>query len=230
MKTIGLIGGLSAESTAEYYRILNQGVRQRLGALHSARCLIISVDFAEFDAFMRNGQWKQAESALIDAAQSLERGGADLILLCTNTFHKLAAKIETSVRIPFIHIADAAAESVHEAGLHRVGLLGTRFTMEEEFYRARLLKIHGLGVILPDPDSRREVDRIIFEELVKGEIRAESRAIYVRILNDLAECGAQGVILGCTEIGLLVGPADSPVPLFDTTRLHAEAAIALALR
>lgn len=230
MKTIGLIGGLSAESTAEYYKILNQIVRQRLGPLHNARCLIVSVDFADFDAMMREGRWDDAAHELAEAARSLERGGADFFLLCTNTFHKLAVQIASSVRIPFLHIADAAAQAICAAGLRRVGLLGTRFTMQETFYRARLAEKFGLDVLIPDAEQCHAVDRIIFDELVKGVIRDESREVYSRILHDLARRGAEGVLLGCTEIGLLVSPADSPVPLFDTTRLHAEAAVDSALQ
>lgn len=230
MKTIGLIGGLSAESTAEYYKILNQIVRQRLGPLHNARCLIVSVDFADFDAMMREGRWDDAAHELVEAARSLERGGADFFLLCTNTFHKLAVQIASSVRIPFLHIADAAAQAICAAGLRRVGLLGTRFTMQETFYRARLAEKFGLDVLIPDAEQCHAVDRIIFDELVKGVIRDESREVYSRILHDLARRDAQGVLLGCTEIGLLVSPADSPVPLFDTTRLHAEAAVDSALQ
>ncbi len=229
MKTIGLIGGLSAESTAEYYKILNLCVRQRLGAIHSARCLIYSVDFADFNAIMQEGRWDDAAKALVDAAQRLERGGADLFLLCTNTFHKLSPQIEAGVKIPFLHIGDATADCIHASGLKRVGLLGTRFTMEEEFYRARLSKIHGLDVMIPQADERVEVDRIIFQELVKGIVNPDSRETYTQILYNLAARGAQGIIFGCTEIGLLVDGRDSPVPLFDTTRIHAEAAVELAL-
>ncbi len=229
MKTIGLIGGMSWESSLEYYRILNQIAQARLGALHSANCLMFSVDFAEIEAWQREGNWQECAQTLAHAAKSLERGGADFIVLCTNTMHKVAGEIEAEVHIPLLHIADAAAQEVIKSGFSRVGLLGTRFTMEEDFYKSRLVNKYGLVVMVPDSGERQIVDRVIFEELVVGEIRAESKKLYLGIINHLVEEGAEGVILGCTEIGLLVQQGDCRVPLFDTTRIHAEAAFEYAM-
>jgi aspartate racemase len=228
MKTIGLIGGMSWESSLEYYRLINEGVRDRLGGLHSAQCLMVSVDFAPLEVMQQSGRWEEAGAAMAEAAQQLERGGADFIVLCTNTMHKLAPQIEVATSLPFLHIADAAAARVQAAGLQRVGLLGTKFTMEEDFYTGRLTR-RGLDVLIPPADERREVNRVIYEELCLGINRAESRAAYRAVIAGLVQAGAQAVILGCTEIGLLVKPEDSPIPLFDTTRIHAEAAVALAL-
>jgi aspartate racemase len=228
MKTIGLIGGMSWESSLEYYRLINEGVRDRLGGLHSAQCLMYSVDFAPLEVMQQSGRWEEAGAAMAEAAQRLERGGADFIVLCTNTMHKLAPQIEAATNLPFLHIADAAAARVQAAGLKRVGLLGTRFTMEEDFYAGRLTR-RGLQVLIPPTDERREVNRVIYEELCLGINRAESRAAYRDVIAGLVQAGAQGIILGCTEIGLLVKAEDSPIPLFDTTRIHAEAAVALAL-
>ena len=229
MKTIGLIGGMSWESSLEYYRILNEEVRLRLGGLHSARCLMLSVDFAEIEELQRENRWEEAGQRMAAAALSLERGGADFLVLCTNTMHKLTPHIENAAHIPLLHIADATALRIRSAGLGKIGLLGTRFTMEEDFYRGRLEDRFGLNVLVPSMRSRELVHRVIYDELCLGITREDSRQAYRTILNELAQAGAQGVILGCTEIGLLVGPADSPVPLFDTTRIHAEEAVALAL-
>lgn len=228
MKTIGLIGGMSWESSLEYYRLINEGVRDRLGGLHSAQCLMVSVDFAPLEVMQQSGRWEEAGAAMAEAAQQLERGGAGFIVLCTNTMHKLAPQIEVATSLPFLHIADAAAARVQAAGLQRVGLLGTKFTMEEDFYTGRLTR-RGLDVLIPPADERREVNRVIYEELCLGINRAESRAAYRAVIAGLVQAGAQAVILGCTEIGLLVKAEDSPIPLFDTTRIHAEAAVALAL-
>ncbi len=230
MKTIGLLGGLSWESTLEYYRILNETVRDRLGGLHSARCLLNSVDFAEIEALFHAGRWDETAQALVEAACQLERGGAEILLLCSNSMHKVAPQIQAAVQVPFLHIADATAARVKRQGFARVGLLGTRITMEEPFYRERLVSEFGLDVIIPEADDRQRVDQIIFDELVVGILRPESRAVYRRVLADLAARGADAVILGCTEISLLVQPGDCPVPMFDTTRVHAEEAAVWALR
>jgi aspartate racemase len=230
MKTIGLIGGMSWESSIEYYRIINEGVRERLGGLHSAQSLMFSVDFAEIEALQRAGRWNEAAGIMADAARRLGHGGADFLVLCTNTMHKLADAIQAAVPVPLLHIADATAEAVRARGLATVGLLGTRFTMEEEFYKGRLAGRHGLDVLVPDSDERDLVHRVIYEELVVGEIRPASRAVFRGVIQGLIARGAAGIILGCTEIGLLVKAEDSPVPLFDTTRLHALAAVAEALR
>jgi len=223
MKTIGLIGGMSWESSIEYYRIINEGIRDRLGGVHSAKSLMISVDFAEVEALQHRGNWVEAALMMVEAAQSLERGGADFIVLCTNTMHKLADEIQACVRIPVLHIADATAERVRQAGIRRIGLLGTRFTMEEDFYKGRLTGSYGLEVITPEAGERDIVHRVIYDELVVGKIEAGSKARYLAIIEKLVQRGAQGVILGCTEIGLLVQQADCAVPLFDTTQIHAEA-------
>ncbi|MFE3905918.1 aspartate/glutamate racemase family protein [Streptomyces sp. NPDC059153] len=228
MKTIGLIGGMSWESTAEYYRLLNELARERLGGLHSAKCVLYSVDFAEIERLQVAGHWDKAGEVLADAARSLEAAGADLLLICTNTMHKVADQVAATVDIPLLHLADATAETVRTAGLRRVGLLGTAFTMEQDFYRDRLAG-HGLGVLVPDEDDRAVVHRVIYEELCLGIIREESRATYGEVISRLVASGAEGIILGCTEIELLIGPEQSPVPVFATTRLHAEAAVTAAL-
>jgi aspartate racemase len=229
MKTIGLIGGMSWESSIEYYRIVNEAVRGRLGGFHSAQCLMYSVDFAEIEELQRSGAWGDAGELLGAAARRLERGGADLIVLCTNTMHMVADQIAGAVQIPLLHIADPTADAIRAAGLQTVGLLGTRFTMEQAFYRGRLEQRHGLRVLTPSAADRDLVHRVIYEELVLGQIRAESRAGYLDVIGRMVAAGAQGIILGCTEIGLLVGPGDTDVPLFDTTSLHATAAVAWAL-
>lgn len=229
MKTIGLIGGLSWESSAQYYRVINETVRHRLGGLHSAQSLMYTVDFAEIEQYQHAGEWDRATGVLQDAAQRLERGGADVLLICSNTMHRMAGEIEEQVGIPLLHIADPTAERIQALGLRRIGLLGTAFTMEQPFYRGRLQENYGLDVLVPAADERREVHRIIYEELVQGRIEAESRAAYVRVMQNLVEQGAEGIILGCTEIMLLVGPDDCSVPLFDTTTLHAVAAVEMAL-
>lgn len=228
MRVIGLLGGMSWESTAVYYRILNQEVRRRLGGQHSARILLYSLDFQEIERLQDAGEWNTAGQLLASDARRLERGGANLLLLCTNTMHKVAEAIEAAIDIPLIHIADATAERIKARGLSLVGLLGTRFTMEESFYRDRLTE-QGLEVLIPNSADRARVDRIIYEELCQGSAREESRDIYRKIIRALADQGAQGVILGCTEIGLLIGPEDSPIPAFDTTRIHAERAVEQAL-
>ena len=225
MKTIGLIGGMSWESSIEYYRIINEGTKSKLGGLHSAKSVMYSVDFAEIEALQHQNRWREAAEMMVSAAQSLERAGADFVVLCTNTMHKLADQIEANIQIPLLHIADATAAQIQACGIQKIGLLGTRFTMEEDFYRGRLVNKHGLEVIVPDPDQRSLVHQIIYEELCLGIINPESRQQYIEIMNRLVESGAEGVILGCTEIELLVQAGDSPVELFPTTRIHAEAAV-----
>jgi aspartate racemase len=230
MKTIGLIGGMSWESSLEYYRIVNQAVKEKLGGLHSAKCVLYSVDFAEIETLQHEGRWGEAAHQLIQGAQSVEKAGADFVLLCTNTMHKLADDIQANIKVPFLHIADATAGKIHTTGIKTVGLLGTRFTMEEEFYKDRLQIKHGLTVIIPDEPEREIIHRVIYDELVLGVIRQESKARYAGIVEGLVRSGAQGIILGCTEIGLLIHQEDSRVPLFDTTRVHAEAAVEYALQ
>jgi aspartate racemase len=229
MKVIGLLGGMSWESTIEYYRIINQEVRRRLGRQHSAKILMYSVEFEEIEKLQDSGEWDRAGQLLASEAARLERGGADFILLCSNTMHRVAPAMQAAVRIPFVHIADATAVRIMEAKIGRVGLLGTRFTMEGDFYKGRLADEHGLQVIVPNEPDREIVDRVIYSELCQGQILSESRREYVRIIESLARQGADGVILGCTEIGLLIKPEDSPLPVFDTARIHAEAGVDLAL-
>jgi aspartate racemase len=222
---IGLIGGLSWESSAEYYRIINETVRQRLGGRHSARCLMWSFDFGEIEALQHAGRWDEAARLMIDAARRLERGGADLLLIASNTMHRMADEVAAAVRIPFLHIADPTAECVCARGLERIGLLATAFTMEQDFYKGRLRNEFGLEVLVPEADDRGLVHRVIYDELVQGVIEERSRADYREVIARLVARGAEAVILGCTEIMLLVREEDSPVPLFDTTRIHAEAAV-----
>lgn len=226
---IGMLGGMSWESTAEYYRLANQIVRERLGGMHSARVLLHSVDFADIERMQVDGRWDEAGDVLAAAAADLERGGAELLVLCTNTMHKVADRIEAAVSIPFLHLADATARAALDAAVRSVGLLGTAFTMEEEFYRERL-ESHGLTVLVPGPEDRALVHRVIYDELVQGVVSESSREAYRQVMARLVSSGAEGIVLGCTEIELLVGPEDATVPLFPTTRLHVEAAVDLALR
>lgn len=225
MKTIGLIGGMSWESSIEYYRIINEATRSKLGGLHSAKSVMYSVDFAEVEALQHQERWQEAVDLMVSAAQSIERAGADFVVLCTNTMHKLAGEIEVNIQVPLLHIADATAEKIQSRGVQKVGLLGTRFTMEQEFYRGRLIDKHGLEVLIPNEDERAVVHRVIYEELCLGIINLESRKQYVEIMNRLVASGAKGIILGCTEIELLVQAGDTTVELFPTTRIHAEAAV-----
>jgi aspartate racemase len=229
VKTIGLIGGMSWESSAEYYRLINTLVKERLGGFHSAKCVMISVDFAEIETLQRENRWVESAQLLVAAAQGLERAGADVVLLCTNTMHKVADDIQASIHVPFLHIADATAEQVKAQGLMAVGLLGTRFTMEEDFYVGRLTQRFGLRVLIPEPAEREMIHRVIYDELVLGEIKMDSKEQYLAAIEHLIERGAQGIILGCTEIGLLIHAEDCRVPVFDTTRLHAQAAVDFAL-
>ena len=230
MRTIGLIGGMSWESSAEYYRIINQEVNRRLGGVRSAQCLMYSVDFEDIKRLQHEGDWDSLAEAMRKAALRLERGGADFIVLCTNTMHRGADAISSAVNLPLLHIADPTADRIRAAGFHRIGLLGTAFTMEQDFYKGRLLERHGLDVIVPDEADRRIVHEIIYKELVLGIVSPESRQAYREIIARLVERGAQAVILGCTEIMLLVSPEDSAVPLFDTTTIHAVAAVDEALK
>jgi len=220
---------MSWESTVPYYRIINETVRERLGGLHSAKLVLYSFDFHEIELLQHSGDWAEAGRRLAHAARSLQKAGADFIVICTNTMHKVADAVESAVSIPLLNIADATAQEVTQAGLKKIGLLGTRFTMEQDFYQGRLHDRHHLDVLIPDDADRGIVHRIIFEELVLGVVRDESRAEYRRIIQRLADHGAQGVILGCTEISMLVGPTDSPIPLFDTTAIHARKAAEYAL-
>ena len=228
MRTLGLLAGMSWESSIPYYRIINERVRDRLGGLHSAQLLMYSVDFAGIEELQRAGDWAEAGRQLASAAAALQRAGAQAIVICTNTMHKVTAPIEAASGLPLLHIADATALQVRAAGLQRIGLLGTRFTMEQDFYSGRLAA-HGLDVLVPEAGQRDQVHRIIYDELCRGQVLQPSRAIYRDIMADLVARGAQGIILGCTEIGLLVGPGDTDVPTFDTTRIHAESAADWAL-
>ena len=230
MKTIGLIGGMSWESSIEYYRIINEAVKEKLGGLHSAKSIMVSVDFAEVEILQHQGKWSEAARMMVDAAKSLENGGADFIVICTNTMHKAADEIQANVKIPLLHIADATAQLVKDSGIHTIGLLGTRFTMEEEFYKGRLSQNYGLKVIIPNAGEREIVHRVIYDELVIGEIKQHSKEQYIGIIENMVNQGAEGIILGCTEIGLLIHQQDCRVPLFDTTMIHAEAAVEYALK
>lgn len=230
MKTIGLIGGMSWESSIEYYRIINETAKEKLGGLHSAKSLMITVDFAEIEKLQHEDRWDEAAQILIKCAQDLECGGADFIVLCTNTMHKLADQIIANVNIPFLHIADATAQKITAAGIKKIGLLGTRFTMEHDFYKGRLIQNFGLDVLIPNEADREIVHRVIYDELVQGRIVDSSREEYKRIIKSLITQGAQGIILGCTEIELLVKQEDSTAPLFPTTSIHAIAAVEYALK
>jgi aspartate racemase len=229
MKVIGLIGGMSWESSLEYYRIINERVKQKLGGLHSAKSLMFSVDFEEIEQLQRRGDWKGATKMMIDAAKRLELGGADLIVICTNTMHKMADDIQRNTHVPLIHIADATAEKIVKSGMKKVGLLGTKFTMEENFYKGRLIEKYGLDVIVPNEKERQIVHDTIYKELCLGIVKASSREKFIGIIKNLSKTGAEGVVLGCTEIPLLVRQDDVNMPLFDTTRIHAEAAADYAL-
>jgi aspartate racemase len=228
MKTIGLLGGMSWESTVSYYRLINEGVKNILGGSHSAKIAMVSVDFDPIEKLQNSGDWDAMAVILTDAAKGVEAAGADLLLICTNTMHKVAGEIESAIGIPLLHIADATAEALIRDGIGTVGLLGTAFTMEQDFYKGRLGSMHGLKVLTPDGKGRADVHRVIYEELILGKIRKDSKARYLEVINDLANAGAQAVILGCTEIGLLVQQADTEVPLYDTTAIHANKAVEAA--
>lgn len=229
MKTIGMIGGMSWESTLSYYKAINEGVKAALGGLNSAQICLYSVNFEPIEKLQHEGKWDETAQLLAQAAKSVEAGGADFLLICTNTMHKVAPEIEAQISIPILHIADATAKQLQQDGIERVGLLGTRFTMEQEFYKGRLQQQFGIDVLIPDAEQRQQVHRVIYEELCMGTIRPESRAQYIEIVEDLHRRGAQAVILGCTEIALLIQQHDTDVPLYDTTKIHAEQAVQLAL-
>lgn len=230
MKTIGLIGGMSWESTVPYYRSINELVKLRLGGLHSARLVLYSVDFHDIETLQHAGKWDEAGALLAQAARSVQAAGADCLVLCTNTMHKVAPAIEAAVAIPLLHIADPTAAEVRRAGLRQVGLLGTRFTMEQDFYRGRLQAMHGIAVLVPQDEERELVHRVIYDELCLGVVADASRAAYRKVIDALVRRGADGIILGCTEIAMLVSQSDSPVPVFDTTSIHAASAVDFALR
>ncbi|TDV38224.1 aspartate racemase [Paraburkholderia caballeronis] len=229
MKTIGVIGGMSWESSAEYYRLLNRDAKARLGGHHNARSLMATVDFADVEALQRAGDWATLGTLMADAARQLERGGADIVLLATNTMHRVCASIDAVISIPFLHIADPTGAALRAAGVERVGLLGTRYTMEQDFYVGRLRDTHGIEAIVPDERERADVHRIIYDELCHGVVDEVSRDVYRRVIDGLAQRGAQAVILGCTEITLLIGAEDSSLPVFDTTALHVQAAVEWAI-
>jgi aspartate racemase len=229
MKTIGLIGGMSWESSIEYYRIINQEVRKALGGVHSAKSVMVSLDFGEIEELQMKGDWEEATRVMIQSAREVEKGGADFLLICTNTMHLMADDVQVGVDIPLLHIADATARAVKGQGLKAVGLLGTRFTMEKEFYRGRLEKVHKLKVFVPDQSGRELVHNVIYDELVQGVINDDSRQGYKEVIQNLVKDGAEGIVLGCTEIGLLVKKEDVSVPIFDTMEIHALAAVDAAL-
>lgn len=229
MRTIGLLGGMTSESSAEYYKLINTFVREELGGNHSAKSVMVSVDFGEMEPLMEAGEWEKLKSELLKTAVSIEKGGADFLVICTNTIHKFADHIENSISIPVLSIIDATAEKIKRMGFKTIGLLGTRFTMEEEFYKGRLLEKHGINSVIPNEADRKAIHRVIMEELSIGVINDSSRIKYLDIINNLSEMGAEGVILGCTEIPLLVKSDDCDIPLFDTTTIHARAAVDHAL-
>ena len=228
MKTIGLLGGMSWESTALYYRLINEGVKARLGGLHSARLVLVSVDFQEIETMQHQGDWDSAGQALVQAAQQVEAAGADFLLICTNTMHKVAAQVQAAINIPLLHLADATAKRIKAAGMNTIGLLGTNFIMEQDFYKGRLEE-HGLNVLTPPEVDRHLVHGIIYDELCLGQVKDTSREVYLRIMTDLQERGAEGIIEGCTEIVMLVQPHHTDIPLFDTTSIHAEEAVLTAV-
>ncbi|OUA94908.1 aspartate/glutamate racemase family protein [Bacillus thuringiensis] len=228
MKTIGLIGGMSWESTSEYYRIINEEIKERLGGLHSAKCLINSVDFEEIERCQSSGDWDGAGEILGNAAYSLQKGGADFIIICTNTMHKVVGKIKAKIDIPVLHIADATAKAIKRKDIQKVGLLGTTYTMEQDFYKSRIEE-NNIKVIVPSEKNRKEINKVIYTELCLGKILSQSREYYKRVIEELVQKGAQGIILGCTEIGLLIKQEDVSVPIFDTTHIHAIEAVKVAL-
>lgn len=229
MKTIGLIGGMSWESTAEYYRIINQTIKERLGGHHSGKILLYSVDFSEIETLQREGRWGEATEFMCHAAMRVERGGAECVLICTNTMHKMAAEVQQAVKIPLLHIADATAMATKKRGIERVALLGTKYTMEEDFYKGRLREKYGFEVLVPPEEERDTINQTIYDELCLGKVEGASRKRFVQIIERLKERGAEGVILGCTEISLLIKQKDCPLELFDTTAIHARAAVDFAL-
>jgi len=229
MKTIGLIGGMSWESSLEYYRIINETVQRKLGGFHSAQSLMYSVDFAAVEDCQHQGRWQEAAGLLADAARKLEKGGADFLVICANTMHKVVPEVQKHIQIPILHIADVTARAIKERGLRIVGLLGTRFTMEEGFYKDRLVQKHGLEVIVPGEKGRELIHNVLYDQIRLGDIDQAARNVFKKAIDDLASEGAEGIILGCTEIFLFVKQEDYKIPLFDTTRIHAEAAAEFAL-
>jgi len=229
MKTVGLIGGMSWESTVTYYQLLNEGVKNALGGLHSAKVLLYSVDFFEVEALMSRGEWDKAADLLGGVAARLEQAGADMILICTNTLHRVAPEVQSRIHVPLVHIAEAAAEALVARGISRVGLLGTKYTMTLDFYRDKLIE-RGIEVLIPEGDDIDLVNRVIFDELCLGIVKEDSRAEYLRVIESLQQRGAQGILLGCTELGLIVSSEDVSLPLFDTTIIHAQKAVELALK
>lgn len=229
MKTIGLLGGMSWESSLEYYRIINQTVREKLGGSHSAPSVMVSLDFAEIETYQNAGNWGDAAALMARGARQIERAGGDFLVICTNTMHLLAEEVQNKIQIPLLHIADATAQAVRARGLQTLGLLGTRFTMEKEFYRGRLADKHGLTVVIPEQPDREIIHRVIYQELVKGEIREDSRESYLRVIDGMRDRGVQGIILGCTEIGLLIKQSHLSLPVFDTAEIHARKAVETAL-
>lgn len=228
MKTIGLIGGMSWESSLEYYRIINEEVKIKLGGLHSAKCILYSVDFEEIERYQAEGDWESSGKLLGDVAQSLEKAGAEIIVICTNTMHKVIRYIEEKVSLPILHIADSTANQIQKSEISTVGLLGTKYTMEQDFYKTRI-EFNGIKVLIPNDEDRKVINKVIYEELCLGEIQQSSRDYYKKVIKSLVDDGAEGIILGCTEIGLLVKPEDSEVPLFDTTEIHAIESVNMAL-
>ncbi|MDC0706258.1 aspartate/glutamate racemase family protein [Priestia sp. AB] len=229
MRTIGLLGGMSWESSSEYYRIINQTVNRKLGGHHSAKSVMYSVDFEEIKKLQHNDRWEEATELMIKGAQYIEKGGADFLIICTNTMHKMASEIQQHISIPILHIADATAMKIKDQGISRIGLLGTKFTMEEDFYKGRLIANYNLEVNIPSDEERQVVHDIIYEELCLGKIEADSKSAYQKIINGLINDGIEGVILGCTEISLLINQNDISIPIFDTTEIHAQAAVEYAL-
>lgn len=229
MKTIGLIGGMSWESSIEYYKLINELVKEKLGGVHSCKCIMNSVDFAEIEKLQHNGEWEKLTEIMVNIAKKLEKSGADCIVICTNTMHKMADDIEKEVKIPLIHIADSVGENIIKLNLKKVALLGTKFTMEQDFYKERIRKKFGIEVIIPNESDKNIIHKVIYEELVKGQFKDESRQEYIRIINELVKDGAEGIILGCTEIPLLINESDVEISIFDTTKLHSESAVKFAL-
>lgn len=230
MKTIGLIGGMSWESSLEYYRIINQIVKEKLGEPHSAKCIMYSVDFAEYEKLQHEGKWEELTEKMVDIGRKLEAAGSDLVLICTNTMHKMAPQVQESIQVPLLHIADAAADEIKSRDMKKVGLLGTKFTMEQDFYKKRIKDNYGIDVIIPKQEERDVVHKVIYKELISGIINQSSRKKFQKIIENLKVRGAEGIILGCTEIPLLIKDKDSAIPVFDTTMLHARKAVKLALR
>lgn len=229
MKTLGLIGGMTWESSLEYYRIVNEVVKEKLGGLHSARCVMYSFDFVDVEILQHQGKWREATELMVDAARRIEAAGADVVVICTNTMHKMANDVRKAIGIPLLHIVDATAREIKSRGVQKVGLLGTKFTMEEEFYRGRLAQKHGLSVLIPEKEEREEVHRMVYDERSIEQKKPETRVQFKTIIDSLERRGAEGVVLGCTEIPLMIEPGDYKIPIFDTTTIHARAAAEFAL-